>query len=497
MSVHQVAAKKWDMVSKMFAHDDEAEVRGFISITDHTDMSVAMLSKKERPAFVSRTLVGTIADLFRMEDRLADVRALVLSCGSIIDGFRDLALKQEMDDLRCLLTACGPQPAQPADLEQAVSAFATTKTRKLHKAVQMFPTGIALQAVVAKILDAHARDLQCDQKLTEGSKIWNECPGVGRSDVVITADCTIPETERLRYAELRSVTAALLAQASPNWLEAHKEDIDKLMGPLQRLLTAADASVAGLLEPLFPQMLNEYVDAIDDSSSASEMPGKTFDDFEAAREAYFAAFPDVRKMMAGLAADKDISAMEQQCVDRRQDAQDISMVFAFLSGHRAIDAHCVELQRVVEHMLDLPADSQSYLAAAARYADFSGTTKQGLAAALVSHLLKEVPFEICEKLFWLLAQSGPDMPIVETELAAALACFSPEAVTPLRSSLVALRRTAKVVLSTLGNICEVKVLKVKVRERQLWRLAYDTAHGLTRYLEHASQNDSCYHVLFK
>ena len=151
-----------------------------LEATTTEDVTVGLLSPEERGPFVGRSLVQAIASLLLVEGMLLDLGKFIMQCGRVLSPeLEEESLREEFDDLVTVAKVLDKHSAEKLDvlaLQACMSRFEQQKSRRLHKSLMNFPTGISLQKEVGDFIAQVAVDEGCDTDLTLALKTLVEPP---------------------------------------------------------------------------------------------------------------------------------------------------------------------------------------------------------------------------------------------------------------------------------------------------------------------------------
>jgi hypothetical protein len=293
-------------------------------------------------------------------------------------------LRDELMDVLILLSVVGDNPEPTDKLEAAKNRFETMKTRRLHKSVQMFPTGIALQGAVGELISDRAKDEQCSKELQEAKVLASSLPGGQETGFAANYDKGIVSVaNKSKLMKLRVFVAGLEAKGSKRWRDENDDGMEQIEQPLKKARQNMIQVVDGRLNNLMNKVLETFIVA---------MSGKQadVDHFEAQKDLCLADFPNLDKSFENLESPANIKQIATGYDERKQHINALCDAWPVLSGNSALDLASPSMIAVVG-MATLPATSGAFLVSLPKFAEFSQKVQSSLVATLVSHVLKQIP----------------------------------------------------------------------------------------------------------
>ena len=270
-------------------------------VTADADLSIVLLPEAQRSAFVARSWVQTLFDLLRAKDNLAPLPAFAaaLKRNMQTQAIAGDDLRAELEDAVTLLSVLGDEPAEAEEVEDAKKRFETIRTRRLHKSIHMFPTGVLLQGRVGVLLGNRIKDEQCNQKLRLAQELHASISAqAGAAPAKYDGEiATIAGQEDL--VKLRNLLASAVGNSNEQWVGQHKTEIEAAREPLKKARADLLEAIYKSVDPALRSTLEAFTAAL---GSAAQLGA---DKFETERELCRASLPNIEKTFELLVAPED------------------------------------------------------------------------------------------------------------------------------------------------------------------------------------------------
>ena len=167
---------------------------------------------------MGRSVVQAIVGLFRVDGMLLELGKFIMQCGRVLSPeFEEESLREELGDLVTLAKVFDKHLAEKPDfwvLQACMSRFEQQKSRRLHKSLMNFPTGISLQKEVSDFIAQVAVDEGCDTDLALALKTLVEPPVCDGPAIHIDSNRVVAIGNKEDWVKMRNLVASIHSRAS-------------------------------------------------------------------------------------------------------------------------------------------------------------------------------------------------------------------------------------------------------------------------------------------
>jgi hypothetical protein len=171
---------------------------------------------------------------------LLELGKFIMQCGRVLSPeLEEESLREEFDDLVTEAKVLDKHSAEKPDvlaLQACMSRFEQQKSRRLHKSLMNFPTGISLQKEVSGFIAQVAFDERCDTDLALALKTLVEPPVCDGPAIHIVSNRAVTIGNKEDWVKMRNTAASIHSRASEGLKEAKNSELQQLDAALRKLV---------------------------------------------------------------------------------------------------------------------------------------------------------------------------------------------------------------------------------------------------------------------
>ena len=212
---------------------DLTGMRALLRCTDDPEPNQAFNASlipegEQRQTFLDREITRLVAELLREEQKVPQVKELILAVLSMKLLPNESAIKPELEKLAPLLQPMNTEVIATDDLKMVLNDFRTNKSLKLYKCLNNFSTGLLILENAGKALNQRIKDASLESQISElvedASKLV---------DVQSFTSFEELKEHHQSYADFFAKVTAVRSASSSELLERRETEMEEAKKPVE------------------------------------------------------------------------------------------------------------------------------------------------------------------------------------------------------------------------------------------------------------------------